>query len=413
MDTNSDLSNKPSVEELVEKYANGEIKAYEIEKHVNPNKAAEIRLKGLEKKYNKRFDNLKVYSILPQNCGPNIENMIGAIQVPLGIAGPVKIKGEYSIGEFHIPLSTTEGTLVASVNRGCSVINKSGGAKVVILKSGQTRSVLFKSKSVIESKKFVDWVKENIDLLKKEAKAEERFIEIDDIETFILGTTVWLRLIANTNDAMGMNMVTIAGKRIGDYISENYSDIEFVSESGNMCIDKKPSALTMIKGRGKKVSAEVMIPNKVIEKYLKTTAEKLIDLNYRKNMLGSAMSGSLGYNAHFANIVAAMFLATGQDMAHTVDGSIGFTTIEKVDDGVLFGVTISSLQVGTVGGGTGVATQKECLDLLGVAGPGEPTGDNSKKLAEIVATAVLAGEISLLGAQAAKHLTRAHLKHNR
>ena len=174
MDTNSDLSNKPSVEELVEKYANGEIKAYEIEKHVNPNKAAEIRLKGLEKKYNKRFDNLKVYSILPQNCGPNIENMIGAIQVPLGIAGPVKIKGEYSIGEFHIPLSTTEGTLVASVNRGCSVINKSGGAKVVILKSGQTRSVLFKAKSVIESNKFVDWVKENIGLLKKEAKAERQ-----------------------------------------------------------------------------------------------------------------------------------------------------------------------------------------------------------------------------------------------
>jgi hydroxymethylglutaryl-CoA reductase (NADPH) len=180
-----------------------------------------------------------------------------------------------------------------------------------------------------------------------------------------------------------------------------------------MCTDKKPSAMNLINTRGKKVLASVDIPEDVIRNVLKTTSDKLVDLNYRKNLLGSAASGSFGFNAHFANIIAAIFIATGQDAAHVVDGSLGFTTVEKTADGVNFTVTLPDLQVGTIGGGTGLATQKECLSILGVAGAGNPPGSNSKKLAEIIAVAVLAGEISLLGALCSKDLARAHKELNR
>ena len=204
---------------------------------------------------------------------------------------------------------------------------------------------------------------------------------------------------------MGMNMVTIAGKKIADYILNNFSDVKFVSESGNLCVDKKPSSMNLINSRGKKVIASVNISNGVINKILKTTANELVDLNYRKNLLGSAASGSIGYNAHFANIIAAIYIATGQDPAHTVSGSIGFTTVEKIRNGVNFSVTLPSIQVATIGGGTSLPTQKEALSIMNV--------ETSVELSRVVASAVLAGEISLLGALCSKELTSAHEKHNR
>ncbi len=380
-------------------------KLYELSK--------EQRVELIEKELNISLENIKKTIIKEEQAKPNIENMIGATQIPLGIAGPVKVNGEHAKGSFYLPLSTTEGALVASVNRGCSVINKSNRAEVVIIKNAQTRSILFKVSSVKEIKNFSQWVKNNFQLLKKIGEENERFLEILNIESYNVGLNIWLRIKANTNDAMGMNMVTIAGKKIADYILKNYPNIEFVSESGNMCVDKKPSAMNLIKSRGKKVIASVNIPNEVVEKVLKTTADKLIDLNYRKNLLGSAASFSLGYNAHFANIIAAMFLATGQDIAHTVNGSLGFTTVEKAANGINFTVTLPDLHVGTVGGGTGLPTQIECLKILDCQGAGNPPGSNANKLAEIIATAVLAGEISLLAALCTKDLSSAHQLHNR
>jgi hydroxymethylglutaryl-CoA reductase (NADPH) len=249
--------------------------------------------------------------------------------------------------------------------------------------------------------------------LRQAGEEGEKFIQIKKIERYIVGLNIWLRIKADTNDAMGMNMVTIAGKKISDFIIKKYKEIEFVSESGNMCTDKKPSAMNLINTRGKKVMASVDIPEDVIRNVLKTASDKLVDLNYRKNLLGSAASGSLGYNAHFSNIIAAIFIATGQDVAHVVDGSLGFTTVEKTPEGVNFTVTIPSLQIGTIGGGTGLKTQKECLSILGCQGAGNPPGSNSKKLAEIVAVAVLAGEISLLAALSTKELSKAHERLNR
>lgn len=405
MATNSDLLNK-----LLE----GEIKLHELDNLTTEKEATKLRIKFLEKKLNIKLDAIKNTVLNPEECKPNIENMIGAAQVPLGIAGPVKVNGEYASGSFYIPLATSEGALVASVSRGCKVINESQGADSVIVKDQQSRSILFKANSVKEVKKFGDWVKKNFSKLKKAGEAGEKFIEIERINHYILGLNIWLRLRARTNDAMGMNMVTIAGKKIADYVMENYQgEIEFISETGNMCVDKKPSALNLIQSRGKRVIASVNIPRGVIKDVLKTTPEKLVDMNYRKNLLGSAASASLGYNAHFANIIAAIFIATGQDVAHTVDGSLGFTTVEQNEKGVNFSITLTDLQVGTVGGGTSLKTQKQALAILNVAGPGSPPGNNSKRLAEIISVAVLAGEISLLGALCSKDLAKSHEKLNR
>jgi hydroxymethylglutaryl-CoA reductase (NADPH) len=370
------------------------------------------RQEFIESKLNISINNIKKSILNENDVKANIENLIGSVQVPLGIAGPVKINGEHAKNSFYLPLATSEGALVASVARGCKVINESNGANVVIIKNEQSRSILFKTNSIKITKELGIWVKKNFDKLKKIGELDEPFIEIKNIEIYEVGLNVWLRIKAYTNDAMGMNMITISGKKIADYIIQNYNDIEFISETGNMCSDKKPSAINLINSRGKKVIASVNVTNDTIKKILKTTSEQLIDMNYRKNLLGSAASGSMGFNAHFANIIAAMFIATGQDAAHVVDGSIGFTTVEKNKEGVNFSVTIPALQVGTIGGGTSLPTQLECLKILGCHGPSK-NGLNSKKLAEIIATAVLAGEISLLGALCSKELSKSHVEHNR
>ncbi len=398
MATNSELN----------KVMNGEIKLHEI----HGENANETRRSFLEKKLGVKLDSLKT-GLTESICKNNIENLFGAIQMPLGIAGPVDIKGDFTKGSFFVPLATTEGALVASVNRGIKAINESGGCETFILKNEQTRSILFKAKKLSDVKKLLKYLDENYEKLKKAGEENERFLEIKKIEPFIVGLNVWLRIHAYTNDAMGMNMVTIAGKKIGSFIEKNFHDAIFISESGNMCTDKKPSCMNMINSRGKKVIASVEINEETIKKILKTKSADLIDMNYRKNLLGSAASGSLGFNAHFANIIAALFIATGQDAAHVVDGSIGFTTVEKTSKGINFSVTLNDLQVGTVGGGTVLPGQKACLEILGCAGTGKVPGENSKKLAEIAACAVLAGEISLLAALCTKDLSNAHIMHNR
>lgn len=378
----------------------------------NSNSNSRLHKLTIEERQNlfKDINNIKNSIITENNSKPNIENLIGSIQVPLGVAGPLLVNNE----EFFIPLATTEGALVASVSRGCKVINESGGATSIVLKNQQTRSILFKVNNVEDIEKLQEWIKTNFEELKQAGEIDEPFIKIKKVEFYSVGLNVWLRVCANTNDAMGMNMVTIASKKIAEYVQNNFKgNIEFISETGNMCTDKKPAAMNLINNRGKKVTASVLISDEVINEVLKTTPEKLIDMNYRKNLLGSAASGSLGFNAHFANIIAALFIATGQDVAHTVDGSLGFTTVEKAQGGINFSVTLTSLQVGTVGGGTGLPTQKEALSIMGVAGAGNPAGSNSKKFASVVAGAVLAGEISLLGALCSKELANAHIKHNR
>lgn len=402
-----------SDEEILEKMATREIKPRDLDKLIGEKRANALRLTFLEINSGMDLSVLARHGIPPESCGPNIELMVGAAQVPLGYVGPVPIEGRYANGTYFIPMATTEGALVASVNRGCSIIRRCKAAKTYVIRSGQTRSLLMKSNSSARLVEVVAWLKKNEEQVRQIAKGESRFLELNNVEPIMVGNNLWLRLEADTKDAMGMNMITFAAENLGNFLEQKFEDLEFVSASGNLCVDKKPSAVNLIKGRGKSVIAEVTIPQDQIKKYLRTSAQRVLDLNFRKNLLGSMISGSYGFNAHFANVIAAIFLATGQDLGHVVEGSQGFTTMDIIGKDLYVAVTLPSIQVGTVGGGTHLPTQRACLEILKVYGPGEPPGINALKFAEITAVAVLAGELSLVGALAARHLGKAHKALNR
>ncbi len=396
--------------DILEKLKTGEIGFHEIDKMVSTDEAIELRRAAVSEQAGTHLQHIAHFSFDAENATKrNIENMIGAVQVPLGAAGPLCVHGEYAEGEFYIPLATTEGALVASVNRGCSLITACGGASVRIFDDKMTRAPVFRAKDVIGARRLVDWVKapSNFQRIKEKAESTTRFGKLIDIQPFVSGRSVYLRFSYDTKDAMGMNMVTIATDAAVDLILYE-NDVELVALSGNMCTDKKPAAINAVMGRGKTVSADVNLNIELIKEKLKTTPEKMHEVNYRKNILGSARAGSFGFNAQAANIAAAIFIACGQDAAHVVEASNAVTMMEITEDGLYCAVTLPSLNVGTVGGGTQLGTQQECLNILGAAGAGDPPGGNSKKLAEIIAAAVLAGEISLVGALAAGHLAKAH-----
>lgn len=364
------------------------------------------RRRLLEKKLRIRLENTAQFTLDPKKISNrNCENMIGVTQVPLGIAGPLKILGEHTSREYYLPLATTEGALVASINRGCKAIRESGGAQVMVEQVGATRAPVFKVKGIKEAKKFVSWVEKNFNQLKKTAKKGERHIRLLEVQPAILGKNVYLRFVFNTSEAMGMNMATIATEQIVQLIKAK-TGIECVSLSGNVCTDKKPAWQNIIKGRGKKVWAEVVLPKKIVKRVLKTSPKKLTEVVYRKSLLGSAIAGACGFNGHFANIIAAIFLATGQDIAHVVEGSLGITTGEVVErNNLYFSIYLPDLMIGTVGGGTSLPTQKEALSILGL---GKGTKGEALRFAEIIGGAVLAGELSLMAALASGDLARAH-----
>ncbi len=400
------------IEKIVEMLEKGEIKLHELDKVLgNSNSAALARRLFLEKKLGISLSSISSTILdFEELVGRNIENPIGAVQVPVGIAGPLRVLGGYANGEYYVPLATTEGALVASVNRGCRAVTLSGGVKTRVLSDGMTRAPLFWTPSIDEAVKLANWIKENIDAIKREAESTTRHGRLRDVQVFIVGNNVWARLVYSTGDAMGMNMATIASSKVCEYVENNYPGRAIcLALSGNLCVDKKPNMVNKLFGRGKYVVAESVVKRSVVEEVLKTRPEAIHEVNVRKNLLGSAVAGSLSFNAHFANIVAAIFLATGQDAAQVVESSMGYTWTEVTQNGDLYiSVTLPSLEVGTVGGGTRLPSQREALSILGVAGGGDPPGTNALKLAEIIAAAVLAGELSLLAAIAAGHLARAH-----
>jgi len=393
---------------LIDKVATKKLGLHQID--LPASQAIEIRRKALEKLTGATLEALAAYGIDAESASKsNVENMIGAVQVPVGIAGPLAVEGEYANGEFYIPLATTEGALVASVNRGCKAITSAGGALVRIFNDEMTRAPVFEVADVVEAQRVVEWVKapENFAKLKNATSETTKHGELVRVDPYVVADNVFLRCAFDTKDALGMNMVTIATDRLADIIVDELG-IRLVTVSGNMCVDKKPAAMNLIEGRGKNVVAETAIPPRIIRDELKTTPESMADVHYRKNMLGSAKAGSLGFNAHAANVIAAIFIATGQDPAHVVDASTAITSISVRGDELYASVSMPSLPVGTVGGGTSIKTQHECLSIMDVAGGGKPPGAHAKKFAEIVCCAVLAGELSLIAALAARHLARAH-----
>ncbi|WP_435119659.1 hydroxymethylglutaryl-CoA reductase (NADPH) [Halolamina sp. C58] len=404
----TDRVDADTAEELAARVESGDLRLYELDDHADADTAAAARRLVVEHHSDADLDTTGDYSFpAEQAAGSNIENMIGAAQIPMGVAGPVTIDGGAFSGETYLPLATTEGALLASVNRGLSVIDDAGGATARVTKQGMTRAPVFRTSGIAESQALAEWVRENADRLREAAESTTSHGKLLDVTPYVVGDSVFLRFRYDTADAMGMNMVTIATGEACDVI-EAETDASLVALSGNLCTDKKPAAINAVEGRGRSVTAEVLVPREFVEETLKTTPEAVAEINTRKNLIGSAKAGSLGFNAQVANVVAAMYLATGQDAAQVVEGSNGIVSVEAREDGLYAAISLASIEVGTVGGGTKLPTQAEGLDVLGIRGGGDPAGSNADALAECVATGALAGELSLLSALASRNLSSAH-----
>ena len=406
-------------EDLAERVLDGDLRLHELEAHADADTAAEARRLLLSRETGADLDTIGAYAFDAADAESNIENAIGAAQVPMGVAGPVPVDGGAASGTHYLPLATTEGALVASVNRGCSAVRDAGGATARVLKSKMTRAPVFRVADVGEASEVVSWVRANEDRLRETAESTTGHGELRGVTPYVVGDNVFLRFGYDTKDAMGMNMATIATQAACEVV-ERETPADLVALSGNLCTDKKPAAINAVEGRGRTVSADVVLPREHVERRFKTTPEAIAEANTRKNLVGSAKAGSLGFNAQAANVVAAAFLALGQDAAQVVEGANAITTVdvregdsdsesESGSGGELYAsITLASLEVGTVGGGTKLPTQREALDVLGVRGGGDPAGSNADALAEVIAVGALAGELSLLGALAASHLASAH-----
>lgn len=392
-------------EEIVEKLVKGELKLYQIENYTdNIQEAVEVRREFAEQISGANLNHVSHHSLdMDRAMKKNIENPIGVVQIPVGLVGPLQINGEHAQGDYYVPLATSEGALVASVNRGCSISKAAGGITVRIIDDKMTRAPVIRADSIQKALELKEWIERHFIELKEAAESTTRhgrLLKVDPV--IVVGRYVYPRFTFTTGDSMGMNMVTIATEKALEILTRE-TRAHVVALSGNLCVDKKPSALNLIEGRGKSIVAEIIIPKNIVEEKLKTTAESIVEVNLAKNMIGSAISGSMGFNAQYANMIGAIFLATGQDEAHIVEGSLGVTTAEEQKGDLYFSVTLPDVPLATVGGGTSLETATECLQIMGVHGEG-----NVGKFAEIVGATVLAGELSLMGALAAGHLARAH-----
>jgi hydroxymethylglutaryl-CoA reductase (NADPH) len=397
--------------DLVERLRAGELRLYELENHADPETAAEARRRFVEAETGADLSAVGEYVFAAGKVDPNVENLLGAAQVPMGVAGPVPVDGGAASGEYYLPLATTEGALVASVNRGLGTIRAAGGATARVTDAGMTRAPVFRVEGVAQAQRVVEWVRTDTSRLTAAAESTTSHGELLGVEPHVVGDSVFLRFVYDTKDAMGMNMATIATEAACSVV-ESETPAELVALSGNLCADKKPAAINAVEGRGRTVTADVEIPSDLVNDRLNTRPGAIVEANTRKNLVGSAKAASLGFNAQAANVVAATFLATGQDAAQVVEGANAITTVEvrgEGDDRRLYaGVSLASLEVGTVGGGTGLPTQSAALSLLGANGGGDPPGASADALAEVIATGALAGELSLLSALASRHLASAH-----
>jgi hydroxymethylglutaryl-CoA reductase (NADPH) len=394
-------------EDLVERVRAGELRLHELEEHADPDAAAAARRRFLAEEVDADLEAVGAYTFDAADAEPNVENMVGAAQVPMGVVGPVRVDGGAVEGAKFLPLATTEGALVASVNRGCAAIRAADGATSRVLKNAMTRAPVFRVADVGEAGEVAAWVRGNVDALAEAAESTTGYGELLDVTPYVVGDNVFLRFAYDTKDAMGMNMATIATEAACEVVAAE-TPAELVALSGNLCSDKKPAAVNSVEGRGRTVAADVLVPRDAVEGYFDTTPEAIAEANTRKNHVGSAKAGSLGFNAHAANTVAAAFLATGQDVAQVVEGANAITTADVREGDLYASLTVASLELGTVGGGTNLPTQAEALDVVGVRGGGDPAGTNADALAEVVCTAALAGELSLLGALASNNLASAH-----
>ena len=340
----------------------------------------------------------------PEAYERNIENFIGTVQVPVGIAGPLRVNGIFAHGDFHVPLATTEAALVASYHRGACLITAAGGASSALVNESLNRSPAFAFETLADSGRFLQWVLTQLDRFREIVAESSRHARLLEVGATGEGNHIYLNLEFTTGDAAGQNMVTLATQKVCDFMLE-HSPVQprRAYVEGNLSGDKKASAQAFNGLRGKKVIAEVKLPGALVERNLHATPKEMEDY-WRMSAMGGVLSGTIGVQGHFANGLAALFIACGQDPACVAECAVGVTRFEVCDDGALYAaVTLPSLMVGTVGGGTALPTQRACLELLGLAGDGK-----SGALAEVAGALILAGELSIIGAMAAGHFARAH-----
>ena len=343
------------------------------------------------------------HSIDPAAVAGNVENFIGAAQVPVGIAGPLLVNGEHARGEFYVPLATTEGTLVASYNRGMKLLYRAGGVKTTVMDDRMQRAPAFGFDSAREARAFGQWVTASFDAIKREADATTRTGRLHDIEQFSASRFIFLRFNYTTGDAAGQNMTGKATSRACDWIRDRYPGVRQFCLESNLATDKKNSQINILATRGKRVTAEATIQAGLIREILHTTPEQMFRARQLSN-LGGLLSGVNNNGNHSANGIAALFVATGQDIANVAESSAALVHSELLDDGsYYYSITIPALIVATYGGGTGLPTQRECLELLGCYGTGKV-----RKFAEIVAATALCGELSLGSAVVAGEWVDAH-----
>lgn len=355
-----------------------------------------------------KLDHLVKYSFDPHIVQGNIEHFTGAAQVPIGFAGPILINGEHAKGEFLIPLATTEGTLVASYNRGMKVMNLSGGVTCSVVGDAMQRAPVFVFTNARAAREFVSWVDDHIDAISEEAEATSRIAKLDNIDPYLASKFAYLRFNFTTGDAAGQNMVGRATFAACSWILDRYPGIEHFFLESNLATDKKASQVNIMRTRGKRVTAEAVIKREILEQHMRVEPESLFYHNIVSNV-GTILSGANNNGAQSANGITALFIATGQDVANVSESSAGIIYTELTPEmDFYYSITIPSLIVGTFGGGTGLATQRECLELLGCYGKGKVN-----KFTEIVAGVVAAGELSLGSAISSSDWVSSHERYGR
>lgn len=338
--------------------------------------------------------------------GNNIESYVGALRIPVGVIGPLRVNGIFAQGDYYAPLATTEAALVASYGRGARLLTSAGGCTTALLAEGVHRSPGFAFATVTDAGRFTAWVVQNFDQLKAAAEATTRHGRLHEISPHIEGDHVYLLCTYTTGDAAGQNMVTIATEALCGHILETCPVKPlFWFVEANMSGDKKASALSFLSVRGRKATASVILPGDLVRSHLHTTPERMQDY-WRMSAMGGVMSGAIGVQGHYANGLAALYLATGQDAACVAESAVGVTRIElREGDRLFVSVTLPNIIVGTVGGGTGLPTQTAGLNILGLKGAG-----HARAFAEVCAAVCLAGELSIIGALCAHEFASAHQK---
>jgi hydroxymethylglutaryl-CoA reductase (NADPH) len=355
-----------------------------------------------------KLNHIKRYSIDPQTAKGNVEHFTGVAQVPIGFAGPLLIHGEQAQGEFIVPMATTEGTLVASYNRGMKVLNLSGGVKCSVIGDAMQRAPVFVFDDARAARDFVDWVRQNTPKIAEEAEATSSVAKLEYIDCYLAAKFAYLRFNYSTGDAAGQNMVGRATFAACSWILDNYPGVRRFYLESNLATDKKASQINLMHTRGKRVVAEATVKRDVLVEQMRVDPDSLF-YHYNVANVGGILSGVNNNGLHSANGITAMFIATGQDVANVAESSAGIMYTEVTAEGDLYmAMTIPSLIVATYGGGTGLATQRESLELLGCYGKGKV-----KRLAEIIGGVVLAGEISLAAAISSSDWVSSHEKYGR